>query len=107
MQTAYLRIRRWTRVEYDRLIDQGVFQPGERLELLAGQLVVREPQGDPHSLAVELVNEALRAAFGAEWRVRVQLPLLWTTNRNPSPTCPWRRGGCNATRRPSRRISCS
>jgi hypothetical protein len=27
-----------------------VFQPDERLELLAGQLVVREPQGDPHSL---------------------------------------------------------
>jgi hypothetical protein len=50
MQTTYPRIRRWTRVEYDRLIDQGVFQPDERLELLAGQLVVREPQGDPHSL---------------------------------------------------------
>jgi len=28
------RIRRWTRLEYDRLIDLGVFQPGERLELL-------------------------------------------------------------------------
>jgi len=70
MQTTYPRIRRWTRVEYDRLIDQGIFQPGEPLELLAGQLVVREPQGDPHSLAVELVHEALRAAFGLEWRVR-------------------------------------
>jgi hypothetical protein len=37
MQTTYPRIRRWTRVEYDRLIDQGVFQPDE-------------PQGDPHFL---------------------------------------------------------
>jgi Uma2 family endonuclease len=83
MQTAHLRIRRWTRVEYDRLIDQGVFQPGEHLELLAGQLVVREPQGDPHSLAVELVNEALRAAFGAEWRVRVQLPIALDDESEP------------------------
>ena len=47
MQTTYPRTRRWTRAEYDRLIDKGVFQPDERLELLAGNLVLREPQGDP------------------------------------------------------------
>jgi Uma2 family endonuclease len=85
MQTTYPRIRRWTRVEYDRLIDQGVFQPGERLELLAGQLVVREPQSDPHSLAVELVQEALRAAFGPEWRVRAQLPIALDDESEPEP----------------------
>jgi hypothetical protein len=28
------RPRRWTRVEYERLIELGVFQPGERLELI-------------------------------------------------------------------------
>jgi Uma2 family endonuclease len=39
------KTRRWTRVEYERLVELGVFQPGERLELLDGQLVVREPQG--------------------------------------------------------------
>ena len=85
MQTTYPRTRRWTRVEYDRLIDQGVFQPGERLELLAGQLVVREPQGDPHSLTVELVHEALRAAFGSEWRVRTQLPVALDDHSEPEP----------------------
>lgn len=30
------RARRWTRAEYDRLIDFGVFEPGERLELIDG-----------------------------------------------------------------------
>ncbi len=85
MATTYPRTRRWTRAEYDHLIDSGVFQPGERLELLAGQLVVREPQGDPHSLAVELVNEALRAAFGPEWRVRVQLPVALDPESEPEP----------------------
>jgi len=85
MQTTYPRLRRWTRVEYDRLIDHGVFQPGERLELLAGQLVVREPQSDPHSLAVELVQEALRAAFGPEWRVRAQLPIALDDQSEPEP----------------------
>jgi hypothetical protein len=85
MQTTYPRTRRWTRVEYDRLIDQGVFQPGERLELLAGQLVVREPQGDLHSLTVEVVHEALRAAFGPEWRVRTQLPVALDDDSEPEP----------------------
>ena len=85
MQTTYPRTRRWTRAEYDRLIDKGVFQPDERLELLAGHLVVREPQGDPHTLAIELANEALRTAFGPEWRVRVQLPIALDDESEPEP----------------------
>jgi len=30
-----VRLRRWKRVEYERLIEVGMFQPGERLELPA------------------------------------------------------------------------
>ena len=85
MQTTYPRTRRWTRAEYDRLIDKGVFQPDERLELLAGHLVVREPQGGPHILAIERLNEVLRVAFGPEWRVRVQLPIALDDESEPEP----------------------
>lgn len=85
METTYPRTRRWTRAEYDRLIDKGVFGPDERLELLAGHLVVREPQGDPHSFTIERVNEALRTAFGPEWRVRVQLPVALDEESEPEP----------------------
>jgi len=56
MQPTSPRSRRWTRTEYDRLIDKGVIQPDERLEVLAGHLVVREPQGGSHILAVERLN---------------------------------------------------
>jgi Uma2 family endonuclease len=85
MKATYPRTRRWTRAEYDRLSELGMFQAGERLELLAGNLVVREPQGDPHTLAVELANEALRTAFGREWRVRVQLPIALDPVSEPEP----------------------
>jgi Uma2 family endonuclease len=85
METTYPRTRRWTRAEYDRLIDKGVFHSDERLELLAGQLVVREPQEDPHAFAIELANEALRTAFGPEWRVRVQLPIALDEESEPEP----------------------
>ena len=85
METTYPRTRRWTSAEYNRMIDKGVFRPDERLELLAGQLVVREPQGDPHAFAIELANEALRAAFGPEWRVRVLLPIALDEESEPEP----------------------
>jgi hypothetical protein len=62
-----LALRRWTRVEYERLVEMGMFDCDERLELLAGLLVVREPQGVPHAAATRLVLAALRRAFGAGW----------------------------------------
>ncbi len=47
MAASIVRTRRWSRVEYERLVDLGAFKPGERLELLDGLLVVREPQTLP------------------------------------------------------------
>jgi Uma2 family endonuclease len=85
MATTPLRTRRWTRVEYDRLIDLGIFRPGERLELLGGQLVVSEPQGTLHAAAVGLVEEALRACFGSGWTVRVQMPVALDEASEPEP----------------------
>jgi Uma2 family endonuclease len=85
MSEAILRTRRWSRVEYETMIDKSVFRPGEKLELLAGQLVVREPQGDPHAFAIELAHEALRIAFGPEWRIRVLLPVALDEESEPEP----------------------
>ena len=79
------RTRRWTRVEYERLIDLGVFQPGERLELLDGALVVREPQGSRHAAAIRKVLDALRAAFGDAWQIDSQLPLALDDASQPEP----------------------
>jgi len=83
--TASARSRRWKRIEYEQLIDRGIFQPGERLELLGGELLVREPQGGAHALGIELVAEALREAFGAAARVRVQLPIALDDDSEPEP----------------------
>ena len=79
------RTRRWTRLEYERLIDAGVFRSGERLELLAGQLVVREPQGSLHATAIGLVEDALRVCFGPGWVVRVQMPIALDDESEPEP----------------------
>src|SRR2546425_977375 len=79
------KTRRWTRVEYERLIDLGVFQPGERLELLDGQLVVREPQGSRHAAGIRRVLAALRHALGDAWQIDSQLPVALDADSEPEP----------------------
>jgi Uma2 family endonuclease len=80
-----IRTKRWTRLEYERLIDLGAFGPEDRLELLGGQLVVREPQGRPHATGIRLVAQALRAAFGPSWSIEAQLPVSLDEESEPEP----------------------
>ena len=79
------RTRRWTRVEYERLVELGVFQPGERLELIDGLLVVREPQGSRHAAAIRRVLEALCRALGDAWQIDSQLPIALDDDSEPEP----------------------
>lgn len=76
--------RRWRRAEYDRLVDLGMFE-GERLELLDGLLVVREPQKSPHAATVTQVAHVVGAAFGAGWHARVQAPVALDDDSEPEP----------------------
>jgi len=84
-QTMEPRVRRWSRVEYERLIELGVFQSGERLELLDGALVVRQPQGSRHAAAIRKVLAALRAVLGDAWQLDSQLPLAVDDASVPEP----------------------
>jgi Uma2 family endonuclease len=85
MIPATPRTKRWSRLEYERLIDLGAFRPGERIELVDGALLVREPQGGPHATAVGLAEDLLRGAFGAGWTVRVQMPVALDDDSEPEP----------------------
>jgi Uma2 family endonuclease len=77
--------RRWKRVEYDKLIEIGILQPGDKVELLGGQLLVAEPQGTSHMTAIALVEDALRRAFGPGWLVRGQGPIALDDESEPEP----------------------
>ena len=85
MASYETRTRRFTRAEYDRLIDLGVFQPGEAIELIGGQLMVAEPQGAPHYAAILKTAKALEAAFGRGWLVRTQGPIGLDEDSEPEP----------------------
>ena len=85
MSEAAIRTRRWTRVEYDKLIDTGFLGPGDKIELLGGQLCVSEPQNSPHARAISLGLETLQIALAPGWHVRVQMPIALDPESEPEP----------------------
>jgi Uma2 family endonuclease len=85
MASYEVRTRRFTRAEYDRLIELGIFQPGEEIELLGGQLIVAEPQGAAHYTAIVKSTRVLEAAFGSGWYVRAEGPIGLDDDSEPEP----------------------
>ena len=77
--------RRWNRREYARLIDHGILDEDEPIELLDGLLLLKEPQHSAHRTAVLLVARALERAFGEGWFVQVQSPIILDDRSEPEP----------------------
>src|SRR5262252_104691 len=84
MAQAPFAVRRWTRIEFDRLVDLGAFE-GEPIELLVGQLIVAEPKGAYHTAAVTVAEYALRAALPSGWIARTQAPVSLDEESEPEP----------------------
>ena len=85
MKQSPLTLRRWRRVEYERLVDLGAFEDGDPVELIGGQLIVAEPKGSEHATAVEMAGYALRAVLPARWIVRGQNPISLDDESAPEP----------------------
>jgi len=77
--------RTWTRVEYERLVELEILGPDDRIELIGGAMICKEPQYSPHTTAIRLVERALTAAFGPGWDVRQQMPVALDDDSEPEP----------------------
>jgi Uma2 family endonuclease len=71
--------------EYHRMIDAGILDEDDRVELLEGVIVLMSPQKDPHAHAVEVLNEILVTQVKGRYRVRPQLPLTLDDRSEPEP----------------------
>ena len=78
------RIRPLQRVEYERIVEVGLFE-GERVELLRGALVSMGPQGAGHAEVVTRLTEALVVALRGRARVRTQCPFAASDDSEPEP----------------------
>jgi Uma2 family endonuclease len=75
---------RWTVDQFHYLGDLGMFE-GRRAMLIDGVIIEEGPMNPPHAIAGEKAEEAIRAVFGAGWRVRVQKPLVLGQTTDPEP----------------------
>jgi Uma2 family endonuclease len=68
--------RRFTIAEYHRMGEAGILGDDERLELIAGHIVVREPIGSRHAGTVDRLNRLWTLRLGERAIVRVQNPVV-------------------------------
>lgn len=85
MSTTAERPHAWTRAEYDRMIETGIFHPEAHLELIEGEILTMSPQGSRHLTAILLVDMALRAVFSTGYVVRTQAPIALGDRSEPEP----------------------
>ncbi|MBM3218818.1 MAG: Uma2 family endonuclease [Candidatus Rokubacteria bacterium] len=73
------------RVEYECLVEHGLLGPDDKIELIGGLMLFREPEGTPHTVAVQLTMAALQRAFGSGWTVRHPSPVALDDDSEPEP----------------------
>ena len=67
--------RRFTRKEYYRMAEMGMFD-GQRVELIHGEIIKMSPQNEPHALTVAIITGLLVRNLGESFTVRCQLPVV-------------------------------
>ena len=85
--------RRLSVVEYHRMIETGILDEDERLELLEGVIVAMSPQKDRHAWPIEYLTRLLVRALGDAYRVRAQLPITLGRSNEPEPDLAVARAG--------------
>jgi Uma2 family endonuclease len=78
------RQRRLTVEEYHRMIEAGILDEDEHVQLIGGFLVAMTPQGIPHARVIQRLNRLLVRAIGEDLAVRPQLPLTFEDSE-PEP----------------------
>lgn len=80
-----LMTRRFTVDEYYRMAQAGVLTEDDRVELIEGQIVLREPIGPYHAGTVRRLNRLWTTRLGARAVVDVQNPVRLGAHSEPQP----------------------
>lgn len=75
---------RWTREQYYQMSEMGFFLE-HRVQLIEGEIIEMPAQKNLHAMAITLTEDALRAAFGLNHWVRVQMTLDLSPTSAPDP----------------------
>ena len=77
--------RRFSAVEFERMVELGLFPETERVELLGGDLFTMSPTGYRHQSCVDRLAHYLWSLLGARAQIRVQGPVRLSDELEPLP----------------------
>jgi Uma2 family endonuclease len=78
------KVHRWTRDEYYKMGDMGLFD-GKRVELIEGKIFEMGPQLSQRAALVGVVSDVLEEVFGEGYCARTQVPLDLGGTSDPEP----------------------
>lgn len=78
-------LRRFSRAEYDSLVESGFFADDEKVELLDGVIIETSPQGPNHSRTVGRLMEQLLPPLLGRAEVLAHSPLAASDDAEPEP----------------------
>ncbi|HLP90050.1 MAG TPA: Uma2 family endonuclease [Nostocaceae cyanobacterium] len=78
-------IRKITVSEYHQIAEAGIFHPEERLELIAGQIINKSPQGTKHPATITRTQRILNQRLGDKVLIRTQSPVTLDNYSEPEP----------------------
>ncbi len=82
---AVITPKRFTPEEYHRLGAAGFFAPGERVELIRGEILPMSPKGTKHAVCCNNLLPALLQAIGDRAILRCQDPIALPGGSEPEP----------------------
>lgn len=85
MASPFPREGRITRERYWRLVEEGVIDPDDRVELLDGVIVAMSPQSPAHAFVISALTQFLDNLVGPKAFVRGQMPLDVGDESVPEP----------------------
>lgn len=94
--------RRFTVDEYHRMIETGILNDEDKVELLEGYVVEKMPRNPPHDVVIQRLNKRLTRLNLVGWEVRVQSAIT-LPDSEPEPDLAVARGDDHtfANRHPS------
>jgi Uma2 family endonuclease len=79
------RTYRFSRAQYERMVDAGVFAPDQQVELINGSIVPMSPQNSRHAAVTTRLLRLLMDACPEGYHVRSQVPLALGSASEPEP----------------------
>ncbi|MFN7640085.1 MAG: Uma2 family endonuclease [Pseudanabaena sp.] len=79
------QIRLWSIADYHQMIEAGILDEDDRVELLEGKIVCMSPQRPFHAASVQRSSRLLFKLLSDRAEIRVQLPVILGNDSEPEP----------------------